>query len=113
MEDDKPIPAPATRGDDKPIPAPRWRLFDARDHLAADRTIMSNERTLLSYLRLSLTLFVAGMSFLKLDIFRSPLWTVMGCAFLPLAAAAAFIGIGRYRRCARFLNQLKERENAD
>ena len=31
-----------------------------RDHLAADRTVLANERTFLAYIRTTLTLFVAG-----------------------------------------------------
>ncbi|NBS14914.1 MAG: DUF202 domain-containing protein, partial [Verrucomicrobia bacterium] len=33
-----------------------------RDELAIDRTVLANERTLLSYIRLAITLIIAGIS---------------------------------------------------
>ena len=67
-----------------------------RDHLAADRTILANERTLLAYIRTALTLFVAGLSFVR---FFGALWIVaVGWAFVPLAGAICVVGVVRYRR---------------
>ncbi|MDP8236036.1 MAG: DUF202 domain-containing protein [Candidatus Erginobacter occultus] len=88
------------------IPARLFCLERVTDHLAADRTILANERTLLSYLRFSFGLFVAGISFHK--FFDDSIIRVLGIAFLPLAALVAAIGIRRYRRCQRYLITLKE-----
>jgi len=84
---------------------PIFKIKDTRDHLAADRTIMANERTFLSYLRLALTLFIAGVSFIK--FFEITVVTAIGWLFLPLALLVAFLGAGRYHRCNRFLRFLK------
>ncbi|MFH1037653.1 MAG: DUF202 domain-containing protein [PVC group bacterium] len=85
-----------------------FSLADVRDHLAADRTILANERTLLAYLRLSLTLFVVGVSFIK--FFQNTVLIITGCFFLPLALLAGIAGVRRYRRCREFLLTLKEGE---
>lgn len=90
----------------KNIPIPTFGLEKAGDQLAADRTIMANERTMLSYLRLAFGLFVAGVSFIK--FFDDPIITILGIAFLPLAVVVATIGVQRYRRCRCFLITLKE-----
>ena len=84
----------------------KFNLAGTRDHLAADRTILANERTLLAYLRLSLTLFVAGISFIK--FFDNTILFIIGVIFLPLAFISGVIGVRRYRRCGKFLMTLKE-----
>jgi len=91
------------------MPTRGFSLEKVTDHLAADRTILANERTLLSYIRLAFTLFVAGVSFHK--FFASPVLRAVGIAFLPLAGLVAAVGIRRYRRCQRFLVTLKEKKD--
>ena len=81
----------------------------SRDHLATDRTILANERTLLAYLRLSLTLFVAGVSFIK--FFDSRILMIIGAVFIPVAIGVLLVGLRRYRRCNIFLRTLKEGNN--
>ncbi|MDP8275234.1 MAG: DUF202 domain-containing protein [Candidatus Euphemobacter frigidus] len=87
----------------------KFSLANVRDHLVADRTILANERTMLSYLRLSLTLFVAGVSLIK--FFENWILVVIGGLFIPLALLAGILGFRRYRRCNAFLLTLKEEEN--
>ncbi|MEA1928373.1 MAG: DUF202 domain-containing protein [Candidatus Auribacterota bacterium] len=87
----------------------KFNLAGTRDHLAADRTILANERTLLSYLRLSLTLFVAGMSLIK--FFESTIYIIIGIVFMPLTVISGIVGVRRYRRCGKFLMNLKEEKS--
>ena len=67
-----------------------------RDHLATDRTIQANERTFLAYVRTALTLFVAGVTFIR--FFGQPVYYYLGAAFIPLSALILVIGILRYRK---------------
>ncbi len=66
-----------------------------QEKLAEIRTKQANERTLLAYIRTSLTLFVAGLTFVKFfDIF---IIAVMGWILMPLAIVNLAVGIFRYR----------------
>ena len=60
------------------------------------RFLLANERTLLAWVRTSLTLLAAGVGTLQLieDEWR----TGPGLGLLLLGAAAAFVGLARYRR---------------
>lgn len=64
------------------------------DQLAAARSILSNERTFLSYQRTALTLLVAGFSFIK--FFDMEILTIIGWIFIPSATITIFLGIYRY-----------------
>jgi putative membrane protein len=75
-----------------------------RDVLAADRTQLANERTLLSYLRTALTLFIAGVSFIR--FFDSLLIEIIGWLFIPLGTWVSWIGTVRFRRMKQPLNSL-------
>ncbi len=64
------------------------------DQLAAARSILANERTFLSYQRTAITLFIAGLSFVK---FFDAYWIiVIGWIFMPSAIITIFLGIWRY-----------------
>jgi inner membrane protein YidH len=75
-----------------------------RDVLAADRTQLANERTLLSYLRTALTLFIAGVSFIR--FFDSLIVEIVGWLFIPLGAWISWIGTVRFRRMKQPLDSL-------
>ena len=66
------------------------------DNLAANRTILANERTFLAFLRTALTMFIAGATFIK--FFDSKILAWIGWAFIPMAALTAVIGIATYHR---------------
>ena len=67
-----------------------------RDHLAIDRTLLANERTLMSYLRSGVALFIAGISIIN---FSHEAWfTAMGFLCLPCAIITVLFGIVRYRK---------------
>lgn len=53
-----------------------------RDHLAAQRTILANERTYLAYIRTALTLFIAGVTFIK--FFGHIIYEIIGWLLIPL-----------------------------
>jgi putative membrane protein len=67
-----------------------------RDYLADHRTILANERTFLAYLRTALTLFVAGVSFIR--FFDSLPVEVVGWIFLPFGLITLLLGAFRYRK---------------
>ena len=67
-----------------------------RDHLAIDRTTLANERTMLAYIRTSITAFIGGASFIK--FFDSLMLTIIGWIFIPLGIFTLFIGMLRYRQ---------------
>jgi putative membrane protein len=66
-----------------------------RDELAIDRTILANERTVLSYLRGAMALIIAGVTFVH---FINAGWLLyLGMSLVPFGLLIAVIGIMRYR----------------
>jgi putative membrane protein len=64
-----------------------------REHLALERTKLANERTLLSYIRSSLYLFIAGLAILQIKEYTHVQWL----GYLSLFICVVFITIGVYR----------------
>ena len=82
-----------------------------RDRLAADRTILSNERTFLAYIRTALTLFIAGLSFVHFEILGSPIVDGTICAtFVVLSIATFLVGLVRYKRMQALIREIKHEE---
>lgn len=79
-----------------------------RDHLAADRTAMSNEQSLLAYIRTSLTLLIAGASGIKL--FTEVGVKALGAVFVSLSILTFVMGVKSYRRMSRRLAQVRIRD---
>jgi len=77
-----------------------------RDHLAADRTELANERTLLAYIRTALTLFIAGASFVQ--FFGNIILIYLGWIFMPLGVAVTYLGFKRYYRMKKPLDELRK-----
>jgi putative membrane protein len=75
-----------------------------RDHLAADRTILSNQNTFLAYVRTALTLFVAGVTFVR--FFELTLIEIVGWVFMPLGVITFLVGLYRYNKLRRILRRL-------
>jgi putative membrane protein len=65
-----------------------------RDYLALDRTILANERTLFSYIRLSLGLAAAGVGMIELLDIRAAV--VSGCVLVAISPFVCVIGILRF-----------------
>lgn len=72
------------------------------DYLAIDRTILSNERTLLAYGRTALAQVIIGGSALK--FFTSPILIILGWCFLVGGLVTMIIGWRRYRHTDRLLH---------
>ncbi len=72
-----------------------------RDHLAAQRTMLANERTCLAYIRTALTLFVAGVSFIK--FFEHIIYEITGWLLIPLGILTFIKGIISYRKMKRLI----------
>ncbi len=78
-----------------------------RDQLAAKRTILANERTYLAYIRTSLTLFVAGVSFIK--FFGHIIYQITGWLLIPLAILTLLKGIASYTKMKRVIDEEETR----
>ena len=76
-----------------------------RDELAIDRTILANERTLLSYLRGAMTLVIAGVTFMH--FVPSGALHVLGLALIPLGFATGLFGTLRYRAVGRSIRTVR------
>ncbi len=66
----------------------------AHDRDAIIRTTLANQRTFLAYIRTALTLFVAGVTFVR--FFDILVVEIIGWAFIPLGIATFFVGLWRY-----------------
>ncbi len=75
-----------------------------RDHLALDRTRLANERTLLSYLRTSLMLLVAGATAVKF-VAESESVVVTGWVFIGLGTIVGVAGVWRFLAMRRAINR--------
>jgi len=80
----------------------RNRSLTLNDYLAIDRTILSNERTLLAYGRTALAMVIIGGSCLK--FFDSIILVVIGWLFLAGGIIVMAIGWRRYRHTDRLLH---------
>jgi putative membrane protein len=79
-----------------------------RDRLAEDRTTLANERTLLAYIRTALTLFVAGVTFIR--FFGYAATTVMGWILIPLGIFTLVKGFLSHRKMNRQIRKGRENE---
>lgn len=86
---------------------PEYQKSDAspilRDTLAENRTALANERTFLAYVRTALTLFAAGVTFVR--FFGSSLVEAIGWALIPLGFYTMAKGILSYRRMKRVMRE--------
>ncbi len=67
-----------------------------RDHLALERTRLSNERTLLSYIRSSLYLLVGGVAMVQVEGFGNLHYA--GYLALLLSGLFLLVGLARFQR---------------
>lgn len=75
-----------------------------REHLALERTKLANERTLLSYIRASLYLFIGGIALLEVQGYGNLNW--IGYAALFFCFVLITIGISRYIALEKKLKNL-------
>lgn len=82
-----------------------------RDELAIDRTLLANERTLLSYLRFAVTLFIAGVSIIH---FSNEEWfRVLGIACIPTGVITGIVGVARYRRMHQSIVRIRNQSETE
>jgi len=76
-----------------------------RDELAIDRTLLANERTLMAYVRLAITLVIAGVSIIH---FAMEKWfETIGFLCVPVGIAAGFVGWHRYQKMDRQIREIR------
>ena len=92
---------------DGPKPYGRFWKEDLilRDELAIDRTLLANERTMMAYVRLAITLVIAGVSIIH---FAMEKWfQTIGFLCVPAGLAAGFFGWWRYQKMDRQIREIR------
>jgi putative membrane protein len=79
-----------------------------RDFLALERTKLANERTLFSYIRTSLYLFIGGIGLLQLQKFQHLLW--LAYSSLVISVFLLLFGILRYSKFNKKLQKFYQTE---
>lgn len=79
--------------------------MELRDYLATDRTRLANQSTFLAYIRTALTLFVAGLTFVR--FFGSTIIETIGWIFVPIGIGTFVVGFIRYNRLRLSLGKIK------
>jgi putative membrane protein len=80
--------------------------LNLREHLAAARSILANERTFLAYQRTALTELAVAATFIR--FFDHPALTVIGWLLVPASIITMLLGLVRYRRMRGLIHQLEE-----
>jgi putative membrane protein len=82
-----------------------------RDELAIDRTLLANERTLLSYLRSAVALFIAGVTIMH---FSNEAWfSVLGFVCIPSGIITSIIGVARYRKMNQSIVRIRNQSETE
>lgn len=96
---------------DNPYVRFRGQPLTLNDYLAIDRTVLANERTLLSYTRTALTMLVIGGTAIK---FFDSIWMEVVGVIFSLAALGTFvIGWRRYQRMRAYVSAAIEQRVTD
>jgi putative membrane protein len=85
--------------------------MELRDYLATDRTKLSNQNTFLAYIRTALTLFVAGVTFIR--FFDSILVEAIGWVFIPTGLVTFAVGFFRYNQLRQALGRIRPPQEQD
>ncbi len=85
--------------------------LELRDYLALERTILSNERTLLSYLQNGLGFSVAG--FTLIYAIGSQVSAAIGILLIIVGVAVAAVGFFRFKKTRRRLDIASPAETAE
>lgn len=78
-----------------------------RDRFAENRTALANERTLLAYTRTALTLFAAGVTFIR--FFGYALTEIIGWMLIPLGIFTMIRGAISFKRMNRLIKEEERR----
>ncbi len=76
-----------------------------RDHLAIDRTVLSNESTLLAYVRTSLAVIAAGATLIH--FFNEVYIKFFGVICVVTGIIILILGYSRYRKMDRLIKEIK------
>ena len=71
---------------------------------------MANDRTWLSYVRTSLTLFVVGVTFIK--FFDSIILFVIGWVFVPIGITVLIFGFWKFLSVKKLIHSIRTTEKA-
>jgi putative membrane protein len=82
-----------------------------RDELAIDRTLLSNERTLLVYLRFGVALSIAGVSIIQFS--QEGWFWIMGLSCIPIGIVVGISGVTRYRKMYRSILRIRQKTISD
>lgn len=78
-----------------------------RDELAIDRTVLANERTMLSYLRSGVALGIAGVSIMH---FANEGWFWgFGMVCIPVGMVIGIVGVIRYRKMEKAICAVRKK----
>ena len=89
-------------------PYERFKKSDLilRDELAIDRTVLANERTLLAFVRLAITLIIAGVSIVH---FAMEKWfETIGILCVPIGIGVGIFGWHRYQKMAEEIQAIRK-----
>lgn len=86
------------------------KTFIMRDWLALDRTILANERTFLAWSRTSLTLVIAGLTFIQ--FFEHSIFKAVGVISVLAGILIFVLGYARFRRMLRHYRALSKFEDS-
>lgn len=78
-----------------------------RDHLAIDRTILSNESTLLAYVRTSLAIIAAGVTLVH--FFNVTLVQIAGEVLVTAGVLILVLGYRRFKMMQKSINEIRRR----
>jgi len=77
-----------------------------RDELAIDRTLLANERTLMAYVRLAITMVIAGVSIIH---FAMEKWfETIGFLCVPIGIVAGLFGWSRYQKMEQQIREIRK-----
>ncbi|MEK9176036.1 MAG: DUF202 domain-containing protein [Patescibacteria group bacterium] len=76
-----------------------------RDHLAIDRTVLSNESTLLAYIRTSLAVIAAGATLIH--FFDEIIIKLFGAICVIAGTIILVLGYLRYRKMNKLIKEIK------
>lgn len=76
-----------------------------RDHLAIDRTVLSNESTLLSYIRTSLALIAGGATLIH--FFNENYTETIGTILIVIGIVLLIFGYLRFRKMDKLIKEIE------
>lgn len=79
---------------------------EIKDVLAIERTIFSNERTFLAYLRTALSMIIVGISMHQ--FFNTQISTIIAFILIPIGCVIGYIGFRNFSRKRAFIKRKRD-----